>query len=347
LQESVVHPYYLAIQRVEDAEVLFTKNGEITDFTHEDRDVTCSKRYCYRVIINHRGYINGVNFDGNTYSNPVCLDHRLEDMEAPMDAFVSTENAKNTVHFTAPQQAAFPPLTCELYREDGAAFVPIARVESATSIADTLAPLSRSETYKVRYLDACENESEYSGALKSLFLSEDGDNTLDWTKGNPFDSVSLTQFEIIYKDGNQVLATKREGPQVYSHIVTSTEFVNEGTFLVQATAANGKKSLSNPLTISVNGALFLPNAFTPNADGDNEYFYAKGSINSIAHFQMDIYSPSGQKIAEVLDPAETAGWDGRLPDGNMAQTGTYLYRIKAEMKSGKILSKNGSFILIR
>jgi gliding motility-associated-like protein len=347
LQESLAQPYHLTIQRVEDAEVVFTTKGEITDFLHEDRDVECSKRYCYRVIVNHRGYINGVNFDGNSYSNSVCLDHRLEDLKAPLGAYVSTEDMKNTVHFSQPQQVVFPPLTWELYREDGATFVPVATREGGANLADTLARLTKSETYKLRYVDACENESEYSGPMKSIYLSEDGDNTLDWTKGNPYDAEDIVHFEVIYRDGNTTLDTKREGPQTYSHVVTSTEFVNEGTFIIRATSSSGATSLSNPLTISVNGALFLPSAFTPNLDGSNEYFYAKGSISSIASFQMDIYSTSGQKIAEVLDPSERSGWDGRMPDGKLAQTGTYLYRIKAEMKSGKVLTKNGSFILIR
>jgi gliding motility-associated-like protein len=120
--------------------------------------------------------------------------------------------------------------------------------------------------------------------------------------------------------------------------------VTEGTFIVRAVSTDGRVSDSNPVRFFVRGALFMPNVFTPNSDGHNDTFGAKGSLSSIEKFQMDIFAPNGQKIAEVTDPM--SGWDGKLPNGLLAPTGSYFYHIKAEMKSGQVLSKNGSFVVI-
>ena len=59
---------------------------------------------------------------------------------------------------------------------------------------------------------------------------------------------------------------------------------------------------------------------------------------------MEIYSPSGQKIADITDPVK--GWDGKLPNGDRAIFGSYLYILKAEMANGQMLNKNGSFVLL-
>jgi len=78
--------------------------------------------------------------------------------------------------------------------------------------------------------------------------------------------------------------------------------------------------------------LFAPNSFTPDGDGDNDYFLPKGlGINSNT-FEMYIYNRWGDLIAEVLGQFSddiSMGWNGKANNGSeIAQTDVYVWRIK-------------------
>ncbi|MCY1559112.1 hypothetical protein D9M68_961160 [compost metagenome] len=117
-----------------------------------------------------------------------------------------------------------------------------------------------------------------------------------------------------------------------------------GTFRVKAISSDDRESFSNLLTFAVRGSLFLPTAFSPNADNTNDTFKAKGSLGGIKTFHMEIFSSTGQKIADITDPFQ--GWDGHLPNGDKALFGNYLYTLKADMTNGQTINKNGSFVLL-
>ncbi|MCH8903579.1 MAG: gliding motility-associated C-terminal domain-containing protein [Bacteroidetes bacterium] len=69
----------------------------------------------------------------------------------------------------------------------------------------------------------------------------------------------------------------------------------------------------------------VPNAFTPNGDGLNDYF----NINTqdLSHAHMLIFNRSGLKIFETFDLSR--GWDGSY-QGQPLSTGTYMYIIEYE-----------------
>jgi gliding motility-associated-like protein len=78
-----------------------------------------------------------------------------------------------------------------------------------------------------------------------------------------------------------------------------------------------------PVRIESEFTFFLPNAFTPNGDGDNDYFMGEGI--GIRTFDFLVFDRWGNKIFESEDPA--VGWDGRLASGTKAQIDVYIYKI--------------------
>ncbi len=66
--------------------------------------------------------------------------------------------------------------------------------------------------------------------------------------------------------------------------------------------------------------IFFPSAFSPNGDGVNDLFRAKGG--DIADFHMMIFDRWGQMVFESHDPG--TGWDGSYK-GGACQTGIYTY----------------------
>jgi gliding motility-associated-like protein len=90
----------------------------------------------------------------------------------------------------------------------------------------------------------------------------------------------------------------------------------------------------------------VPNAFTPNGDGENDYFFPRQLLSSsVANFQMQIVNRWGQLIFETLQP-EGRGWDGKF-NGVNQPTGVYIYLIKVSFTNGASESYQGNVTLIR
>ncbi len=68
---------------------------------------------------------------------------------------------------------------------------------------------------------------------------------------------------------------------------------------------------------------FLPNAFSPNNDGQNEFFKGTGKFKGMKDFKMTIFNRWGEIIFESIDP--NMGWNGRKNnDGKMSPPGVYV-----------------------
>jgi gliding motility-associated-like protein len=88
--------------------------------------------------------------------------------------------------------------------------------------------------------------------------------------------------------------------------------------------------------------VYIPNAFTPNGDGNNDIFKVFNA-DLIKEFSLEVYDRYGQKIFFSNNPA--AAWNGTLK-GTPAQPGTYLWILKYKDGTEQILLK-GTMLLIR
>ncbi|MBL7690652.1 MAG: PKD domain-containing protein [Flavipsychrobacter sp.] len=92
--------------------------------------------------------------------------------------------------------------------------------------------------------------------------------------------------------------------------------------------------------------LDVPNAFTPNGDGINDYFLPRPLLaRGLATFKLNIYNRWGQLIFET-EKIEGRGWDGRL-NGVDQPEGVYVYTIDATFIDGQIEKRQGNITLIR
>jgi len=86
----------------------------------------------------------------------------------------------------------------------------------------------------------------------------------------------------------------------------------------------------------------LPNAFTPNSDGVNDYF--KAHEQNIKTITGKIISRWGQELYKWNDL--NSGWDGKYKGKDVSE-GTYFYIIIVIFEDGKMEEKRGSVELIR
>lgn len=88
--------------------------------------------------------------------------------------------------------------------------------------------------------------------------------------------------------------------------------------------------------------VFIPNAFSPNADGHNDKLFVRSLI--LQNFYFVVYNHWGQKVFETTDLKE--GWDGTYK-GKECPNGVYDYYFKGTCIEGEILEKRGNVMLIR
>jgi gliding motility-associated-like protein len=67
----------------------------------------------------------------------------------------------------------------------------------------------------------------------------------------------------------------------------------------------------------------VPNSFSPNADGINDFFVIDGIP---ANAQLTIFNRAGKKLF-ATDNYQNE-WNGKDQDGNNLETGTYWYVLK-------------------
>ena len=81
--------------------------------------------------------------------------------------------------------------------------------------------------------------------------------------------------------------------------------------------------------------ILLPNIFTPNGDGKNDFLSIK--IGEVTEFSVVILNQANKVIYTSNDP--NFSWDGITLEGEIAPSGNYVYYISAKEQSGKILTK--------
>lgn len=73
-------------------------------------------------------------------------------------------------------------------------------------------------------------------------------------------------------------------------------------------------------------SLFMPNAFSPNGDGDNEDFKPVGQFTDLVSYEMKIYDRWGGKIFETKSVG--TGWNGKYNNtADDLPVGVYIYEI--------------------
>ncbi len=90
---------------------------------------------------------------------------------------------------------------------------------------------------------------------------------------------------------------------------------------------------------------FLPNAFTPNRDGQNDFFVGRGVTEGMKRFDLQILNRWGEVVFVSRDP--DAGWDGTINGRTTpAQPGVYVYVLTYEDSRGNTITQKGFVTLV-
>lgn len=115
--------------------------------------------------------------------------------------------------------------------------------------------------------------------------------------------------------------------------------------LIVSTPHGCQDSVTIPLTVQEDYALFIPNTFTPNGDGHNDVFFPQGIGIDMEHYTMYIFDRWGNLIYQTS--TWPGGWDGTVQGKGECQIDTYVYKIATQDNNGNKRMYVGPINLIR
>ena len=125
-----------------------------------------------------------------------------------------------------------------------------------------------------------------------------------------------------------------------SSIVVVEPGVYSSTVKVHGCYASASVTVSNDCYINI------PNGFTPNGDGFNDYFYPHQLLSSgLTGYKLSVFNRWGVKVFET-NSLNGRGWDGKMNDIPQPE-GVYVYLIEATFKDGQQERHQGNVTLLR
>lgn len=199
---------------------------------------------------------------------------------------------------------------------------------------------------QVQDADGCISEIEFrlSGAQESLYLALlPGDTSL--LAGQSIMLSAWTDFEVDYwlwNAASELSCTDCPNPVFapsYSQMVVVSAFSREGC------------EASDSLFILVEQGVdvYIPNAFSPNADGVNDWFTVYSGSELVDAVDLMIFDRWGGQVFEAngIRPNEPlSGWNGHFHN-QLMNPGVFVWQTKIMLADGRFFLKKGSLTLVR
>ncbi len=179
-------------------------------------------------------------------------------------------------------------------------------------------------------------------------VNQVSNNTVNDGMTVPANNLTGTPTNVIYNwtNSNPAIGLVASG----NGNIPSFTATNQGNAPISGTITvtpmnNGCAGTSLNYVVTVNPLdkdVFVPNVFTPNADGKNDILYVYS--NYITELEMRIFNQYGQEIHMINNVSR--GWDG-THRGKQQPVGVYVYTLRAVLTDGRIIKSKGSITLLR
>ncbi|MEB2781823.1 gliding motility-associated C-terminal domain-containing protein [Algoriphagus sp. C2-6-M1] len=202
--------------------------------------------------------------------------------------------------------------------------------------------LNSARCSQIHYFEVEEKDLEYLKAnfdYTSQSLIDDG--VLNFNFPILFEDLSegvaIIEYSWDFGDGN----VSGESDPIH-------QYTSPGKYIVslKVSGLNGCIKENNKILV-IKGVEYLrmPNAFSPNGDGQNDFYFPV--FNQLQAIEFWVFNRWGE-IVFYSNSLEDQGWDGSFK-GKEAPSGTYVYKVdyRNETDSNDLKSQTGSFLLIK
>ncbi|MEZ5044324.1 MAG: gliding motility-associated C-terminal domain-containing protein [Saprospiraceae bacterium] len=124
---------------------------------------------------------------------------------------------------------------------------------------------------------------------------------------------------------------------------------SSGVYVAKLVDENGCKAEDRVrITIRIPNKIYIPNTFSPNDDGNNDWFtiFSNGDVkmvNSLKIFDRwgDMLFENGNFLPNIL----SEGWDGKFKQ-KPVNTGVYVYFVELELSDGTVIRDSGDVTVV-
>lgn len=148
-----------------------------------------------------------------------------------------------------------------------------------------------------------------------------------------------------------LLASQQQYPLSYSYRwntgdTAGTIYIRHPAVYALTVTSDKGCSSSDSVEVFKDCYIDIPNAFTPNGDGDNDYFLPRQLLSkSLTAFHMQVFNRWGQMVFETMQ-TNGRGWDGGF-NGRAQPAGVYVYLIEATIDNQHAEKYQGNVTLLR
>lgn len=150
-------------------------------------------------------------------------------------------------------------------------------------------------------------------------------------------SPDAISFKWLFGDGDSLVTTSRA--------VVQHEYVSTGVFnacLIAYNQVGCPDTVCRDVSMLIEPAVDVPNAFTPGKGGINSTVYVRGF--GIAKMKFTVWARWGEKVFETN--SKQSGWNGYYK-GKLLPMDVYAYTLDVEFSDGTKTTKTGDITLIR
>jgi gliding motility-associated-like protein len=329
------------------------RNGQILDTLlsnapYLDNNVKCGNTYCYSLVTE----ILETTSTGNriqSISDTSCVKATSTNIPTAIQNLHSTISGSSvSLFWDVP--AAFSVMQYQILRSvNGGTFSNYA-TSKVNSYTDNSVDVNGTQyCYQINYTDSCGLPSSSGSTTCPVLLqgNEAGSGIVDlnWSSYTGC-SGGIQDYTVLILNpaDNTVKSSVNVGLNNSYTDNTADPLAVSLKYQIKATcsAPDVNTSFSNIFEINHNIKLFLPDAFTPNGDGENDIFIPKGKY--VQDFKMTIFNRWGEIVFYTDDFSK--GWDG-IYKGTSATSDAYAYMIEAVDYFGNKVNRKGTVTLLR
>lgn len=169
---------------------------------------------------------------------------------------------------------------------------------------------------------------------------------------SPFTEVSViedqggTQFVVSSTANIQSISwNPQEGLSCVDCLDPAVNPQNSTLYTVTITDVNGCEAVLDiqVFVVSIENSVFIPNAFSPNGDGLNEFLLVRGAF--IESMSLQIFDRWGTEVFATTD--QNNGWTGMNKKRQALNSGVYAYLLQVTFTTGSRKTFTGDITLVK
>lgn len=206
-------------------------------------------------------------------------------------------------------------------------------VESRGAYSDPLIPAPLLNRSEIRCAVPLDLTAPCAPSLNALSACEDQSNHFSWTDPNQSCADDVVGYHLWFMADEQsdpiiIAVIMQSGTLTFTH--DSLTSVAGCYFITALDSFNNESAPSNRICLDNCPIYELPNVFTPNGDGQNDFFIPL-PYRYVESIELTIYDRWGMVVFESRDP--DIHWSGNhIQNGKMCSDGVYYYTCKVYEK---------------